>query len=993
MYKQAPVRVLVVEDDAVNRDVASMMLHHFGCTVTAVDSGPAALQAVRDGSHDIVVMDCRMLDMDGLETTRRLRGGEAGPKGIEIPIIALTAQAFVTDREACLGAGMNDFLTKPVDASRLMSALQRWLAPQVASALKQPLQDPAPPLFRDTEEPAVFDPNVLADLPMVADGSQPRYGEVVLGMYFRSAPTLLAMVRQAAMEGDVQKALHAAHTLKSSSAAVGALALSACAASAEAALRAGQGDLSGMPQRLEKELERLCAALGRPCEALPALGGALGKAGQQASRVLIIDDDPLVREMAAHTLRHAGFDVEEAEEGGQGLALIENAAFDLLLLDVMMPGLDGYEVCRRVRLSRHGRRMPILMLTGLNDSESIELAYEAGATDFIGKPINWTLLSHRVRYSLRAGAAIETMIRGRERLERAHHIANMGSWELSADGQRFTCSPELARVLAAPARKVGAAKAEDFIALIGEGDREAILALRRAACTAGKSYQRSFRIRRFDGAVRTVFEQAAAVLDHTGRPVAVEGITQDITDRVEAEEQIKRLAHYDALTGLPNRQFFGELVGPALDRSSRLGTGCAMLYVDMDRFKSVNDAIGYAQGDTVLRLMSTRLKGCIRTSDIATEIRVPNESMVSRVGGNAFTLLLVDIADEQQAAMVAERMLTAIAAPLTMNDQELVLTASIGIALFPRDARDAEGLTRCAEQAAYAAKSAGRARHRFFDEAMNAKASDRLARENDLRRAITEGQLRLFYQPKFDASTGAITGAEALVRWQHPERGMVSPGEFIPLAEETGLILPLTDWVLETACTDLRRRTDAGLCEVPVSVNLSSPSFADDGLRGQLEALLARHRLSPASLILEVTESLLMSDVDRAVLRLSTLREMGFKVSLDDFGTGYSSLGYLKRFPIDELKIDRSFVTDAWRGGRDGAIAVSVIALGRAFGLHVVAEGVETAGQSNFLLAHGCNQQQGFLFAKPMPGADFDALLARDLAAAKEKKAAAAHAG
>jgi len=699
------------------------------------------------------------------------------------------------------------------------------------------------------------------------------------------------------------------------------------------------------------------------------------KQDNTAPRLLIIDDDPLLRGMAAHTLRHAGFEVSEAEDGPQGLALIGQQAFDLLLLDVMMPGLDGYEVCQRIRLSHFGARVPILMLTGLNDSASIELAYEAGATDFISKPINWTLLSHRVRYSLRAGVAIESAMRSRERLERAQFIANMGSWELSVDGLHFACSPELARVLAVPDSTVQRAEPNDFLARVVEADHEKVQSLRQAARLEGKPYQLTFGITRFDGEVRTVFEQAAAVIDHNGRQIAVEGITQDITDRVEAEERIKRLAHYDVLTGLPNRQFFSELAGPTLDRSSRLGAGCALLYVDMDRFKSVNDAVGYAQGDNVLRLMSSRMKASIRTSDLAVEARPQHESMVSRVGANAFTLLLVDIADDKQALIVADRLLSAIAEPIVVNGRELILTASIGIALYPRDAHEPESLTRCAEQAAYAAKSAGRAQHRFFDEAMNVRASARLARESDLRRAINEGQLRLHYQPKVDASDGRIIGAEALVRWQHPEHGMVPPGEFIPLAEESGLILPLTDWVLETACADLRHRADKGLRAVPVSVNLASPSFADDGLRTNLQALLARHQLTPSCLVLEVTESLLMSDVERAVARLQELRDMGFKVSLDDFGTGYSSLGYLKRFPIDELKIDRSFVTDAWRGGRDGAIAVSVIALGRVFGLQVVAEGVETMGQSSFLLAHGCRHQQGYLFARPMPGTEFDALL------------------
>ena len=702
------------------------------------------------------------------------------------------------------------------------------------------------------------------------------------------------------------------------------------------------------------------------------MSGSLHTTGQ---RLLLVDDDALLRGIAAKTLRHAGFEVTEAADGEAALAQFEAAPFDLLLLDVVMPELDGYEVCARIRALPQGARVPVLMLTGLNDSASIELAYQAGATDFIAKPINWTLLSHRVRYSLRAAAAVEQALHSRERLERAQHIANMGSWQIALADEAFACSPELARVFGAAADAVHGATSADFLARVGEVDRETVRQARHAAMHQGQAYQLSFAITRDDGALRTVFEQASPVFDAAGRQVAVEGITQDITDRVEAEQRIRVLAHYDRLTGLPNRQFFDELAGPTLDRSRRLGTACALLHVDMDRFKNVNDAYGHAEGDAVLLALTERLQASIRSCDLAMVGGTANDSVVARVGANAFTVLLVDVGNDSQAATVAERLLNAVAAPIALRGRELVLTASIGIAMYPRDAGDAKGLARCAEQAAYAAKSAGRARHSFFDEAMNLLASDRLARESDLRHAIAEGQLRLQYQPKVDASSGVILGAEALVRWLHPERGLVPPGLFIPLAEESGLILPLTDWVLETACADQRARRDAGLRNVPISVNLSAASFVHDGLLAQLDELLARHGLEATALIFEVTESQLMTNVDRAVERLHELRERGFGLSLDDFGTGYSSLSYLKRFPVHELKIDRSFVVDVCSGGRDGALAASIIALGREFGLRVVAEGVETGEQAAFLLGHGCPHQQGYLFARPMPVAEFDALL------------------
>jgi len=694
------------------------------------------------------------------------------------------------------------------------------------------------------------------------------------------------------------------------------------------------------------------------------------------ARLLVVDDDALLRGMSARTLRHAGFEVVEADGGAQALALFAAQPFDLLLLDVLMPDMDGYEVCSRIRALPNGARVPVLMLTGLNDSLSIELAYQAGATEFIAKPINWTLLSHRVRYALRAGRAVEQALRSHEQLARAMHVAHMGSWALPSDGQAPQCSPELAQVLGLPVDALAWVSRDDLLARVVPADRATVRAARLAAEAEGRPYQLSFGIQRFDGGLRTVFEQAVPVFDGAGRQRAVEGITQDITDRVEAERRISHLAQHDVLTGLPNRQFFGDLAGPALERSARLRSSCAVLHVDMDRFKSLNDAYGHDEGDAVLRAMAGRLQASIRGCDVAVAGRPMGDAVVARVGANAFTLLLVDIGGDQQAALVADRLLQAVAQPMPVGDRALVLTASIGIALYPRDATDAQGLTRCAEQAAYAAKAAGRGCHRFFDEAMNAQASARLAREADLRQAILGGELRLHYQPKVDAATGRITGAEALVRWQHATQGLVPPAQFIPLAEESGLILPLTDWVLDTACADLRRRADAGLPAVPVSVNLASPSFADDALPDTLMALVARHGVAPGQLTLEVTESLLMTDVDRAVARLQALRDLGFGLSLDDFGTGYSSLSYLKRFPIHELKIDRAFVTDVCRGGRDSALTASIIALGREFGLRVVAEGVETAQQSAFLLGHGCTHQQGFLFARPMAGADFDALLA-----------------
>ena len=698
-------------------------------------------------------------------------------------------------------------------------------------------------------------------------------------------------------------------------------------------------------------------------------------AANPAARLLVVDDDRLLRSVAAKALSHAGFAVVDAASGDEGLACFDGGLFDLVLLDVMMPGLDGYEVCRRIRAKPLGARVPVLMLTGLNDTGSIELAYASGATDFITKPINWTLLSHRVRYALRASAAAEAMRHTSETLVRAQSMAGMASWQYYLDG-RFDYSEQLVTLFGEPPGGYKADSAKILLQRIVPRDRNRLKEARNRLMQAGVAYQLEFQIETFGGITRTVFEQAGPRFDASGKPLGMEGITQDITARVRAREQIRQLENFDGVTGLPNRQFFTELAMAPLDWARRNGAMCALMHIDIDRFKGVNDAFGRAQGDAVLQSISERLRAWSRNGAPAPADRAPAGSgVLARVGSNAFTLLIGNLSGQEHAGAVAQRLLKAIALPLQVKAQSLVLTASVGIALFPEDAQDLPGLSRCAEQAVYAAKTAGRAQHRFFNEQMNVHAANRLLLESELRQAIARGELRLHFQPKVNAVTRTIVGAEALVRWQHPGRGMVPPNEFMPLAEETGLILPLTDWVLECACSSLRQWADAGLPAVPLSVNLAASSFVDMSLVDKLDMLVQQFALAPSCLVLEVTETILMRDMDHTIMLLDTLRAKGYGLSLDDFGTGYSSLSYLKRLTVDELKVDRSFVTECAIGGRDGVLAAAIIALGLELGLKVVAEGIETPEQSAFVLNHGCNVQQGFLFSGPVAGAEFARML------------------
>ncbi len=691
---------------------------------------------------------------------------------------------------------------------------------------------------------------------------------------------------------------------------------------------------------------------------------------RKETRVLIVDDDPLLRRLCAAALRHDGLELQEADSGEQAVEQFAAGGVDLVILDVQMRGIDGYEACRRIRALPGGAIVPVIMLTGLDDAGSIERAYESGATDFIAKPFQWPLLTQRVRYALRAAAMAESSRKMTASLARAQQMAQLGSWNIAPDGS-LQCSEQFARLLGLSAADPAGITPAILLDLVVEEDRGRVREVREALATEGRGYEAVYVIRRADGVLRTVYEQASALRDARGELLGMEGITQDITDRVEAERRIQQLVSHDALTGLPNRDYLQKLVAAGLEQARAAGQSCAVLHLDIDRFKAVNNALGAAAGDMVLKTVADRLHAMVAVAGGGGR----RGDVTGRVGSNAFVVFLARVRDVEEVGAFAQRLRRAVAEPLIVAGREMLLTARLGIAVHPRDAADSQALLRNAEQALHAAKRDDNASILFYDASISVDASAQLAAETDLRRALAGEEMRVFLQPKFNAATGAITGAEALVRWEHPRRGLVSPAEFIPLAEKTGLIGELTDWVLEQVCRLSASWQGRGLVPVPVSVNIPASSFTSRGLVERIDQLLRTYRLPPRSLVLEVTESLLVRDVEHCIARMHELRGRGIALSLDDFGTGYSSLSYLKMMPLDELKLDRSFVTDIGVAGRNQALIAALIALAQTLDLSVVAEGVETTAQAQVLSAMGCRTHQGYLYGKPMPAAGFAALL------------------
>ena len=690
--------------------------------------------------------------------------------------------------------------------------------------------------------------------------------------------------------------------------------------------------------------------------------------------VLVVDDDSGGRRLTRATLKRAGFEIAEAADGVQALASIRERMPDLILMDVSMPEMDGFTACAELRRLPGGNRVPVVMLTGLEDVKSIETAFEVGATDFITKPINWTILAHRVRYMLRASKAIDDLKQSQRRLSNAQRLAEMGDWEWDLRSGHIEASEQAWQIFGHQASP-GPVGSDTLFANVPDEDRQAITDACESAALQGEGFEVDHRVVRDEGRTRFVHQQVE-ILERfpDGRPARLAGAVHDISRRKAAEEQIRRLAYFDALTGLPNRLAFDEYLHKSIARAERFGHKLAVMFIDLDNFKRVNDTLGHKAGDELLRITSSRMLGTLRTHDSLTRGGEQLHS-IARLGGDEFIVLLTDLESADSAAAAARRLVATLAEPQTIQGTEVFVGGSIGVAIYPQDGTDTDTLLKNADSAMYWAKEAGRGNFQFYDRAMGARAMDRLMLESSLRRAIERNEFVLHYQPRVNVLTGAVVGAEALIRWQHPERGLLPPAQFIPLVESAGLELQVGEWVIRSVCQQIAQWMAAGIGVIQVAVNLASTHLSEASLPRLVERLHAVHKLPPGCLEIEVTESILLADTERSAMVAAELDAMGVRLSIDDFGTGYSSLSYLKRLPIHALKIDRSFVRDLVTDPDNEAIVSAIIALAHSLKMRVVAEGVETREQLAFLRLRGCDEYQGYLTSRPVSPEEFIAVL------------------
>lgn len=822
------MRVLVVEDNRANQQVAVGMLERLGCAVDVAGNGVEGLSALAQRRYDAVLMDCQMPEMDGYEATRRLRAGQ-GP-GRHVPVIAMTANVQRGDAEKCREAGMDDYLPKPLKLSALREKLQRAVPDFSAQRDTRALADTG--LDYAAPDAGGITREVLAEL----RDSVGETFERMVQCFLEDAPAYLEAIDAAVMQADADRLAEAAHSLKGSARNFGADQLAEACRELETMGRGG--DCAGARVHL-RGLHEAFYQVRRSLqqELSPGTEQMFGR-DDAKPRVLIVDDDRGMRYALRNVLEGDGYVVEEAGNGAVALSLCEREMPDLVLMDAMMPVMDGFEACTALRSLAEGVHTPVLIVTALEDEDAIERAFAAGAKDYITKPVHFSVLRQRVVRLLQAS---------------------------------------------------------------------------------------------------------------------------------RAERHARQLAYRDTLTGLPNRTQFMEHLQRLLERPHKVGEKLALMFLDLNRFKLVNDTLGHEVGDLLIKAVADRILGCVRASDL-----------VARLGGDEFTVVLDGVQSEEAVREISGKIGEVLSKPFVFMGQEMFVSTSIGISMYPDDGRDAGTLVKHADTAMFRAKERGD-KHRFYEYGMESEVSNRLILNSDFHRAIERDELVLHYQPQAEIGSGTVVGMEALVRWNHPERGLIPPVEFIPLAEETGLIGPMGEWVLREACTQLQSWMGKGGRPLRLAINISGRQFEKVELADAVRAILEETGFPPHLLELEITESTIMRHAEEVVPVLKRLKDMGIQIAIDDFGTGYSSLNYLKRFPIDVLKVDRSFVQDSASDEDDGAILKAIIVLARSLRLRVVAEGVETAEQVAFLEANECDLMQGYYLSPPVsPEVFFDTFMGND---------------
>ena len=959
--------ILLAEDNLINQEVAKGILKVIGCEVDLAHNGLEALDKSGKVKYDLILMDCHMPGMDGFEATAQIRQRELADNLARVPIVALTADVQKGVIEQCTAFGMDGYLSKPYTRRQLQQALIKWL-PLKQNPLTKGFDGLAKPEDDTQSGQALLDQAALDNLRYLTTSSGDNLLDKAVDLFLGSAPEEIEALKQAAENRDATKLANVAHNLKSSCGNLGAIALAKTAATLETIGR--QNHTNGaieLVQSMSDELPQVIEALQKEIAKLnvpPTAETDITEPQNQQThnKILLIDDDPGFRVVTSSALTVSGFIVEEVASGVEGIERVKHQLPDLVLLDANMPDLDGFETCRLLKKDPNLMDIPIIMATGMDDVDSIHKAFAAGATDFVAKPVNYPILIQRINFGLRTGKVTAELRNSKLQLSAAQRIARLGYWTWDTQRDQFTISEQLAQLCGIDLSAFDGTLA-GFINLIHPKDREFVKDVINAAAHSDAIQHIEYRVNAKPTEIIEVQQEIEALTSKN--QLFITGIVQDISHKKQTEKQIHRLAYFDHLTGLANRSYYQERMEDIIKSAVQRKAQFAFLFIDLDGFKSINDNFGHHIGDVYLQEIAQRLKLIAREIDF-----------IVRLGGDEFCIIVNNITDEASVSEVAKRCLQKINQPLMLNNHQIKPKASIGIALFPKDGISEPELLKAADTAMYLAKQTGKQRFIFYSPHMASQSQQRLEKESMLREASAKEQFVLHYQPHVSLKTGNIVGVEALSRWQHPEKGIISPGDFIALAEQLGLITQLGHWALKTACEQIAEWHRAGLPYIQVGVNISPAYFQDPSLLDTIKEILEKTKVPPQYLQLEITENGL-----QAVSRIDIfahLRKLGVKIAIDDFGSGFSSLASLKQLPLDGLKIDKMFIEDLMTNPHTPLLLGTIIGLASALNFTLIAEGVETKDQASIMMGLGCTVMQGYLFSRPVSGDEIPALMTHD---------------
>lgn len=694
--------------------------------------------------------------------------------------------------------------------------------------------------------------------------------------------------------------------------------------------------------------------------------------------IMIVDPDDDFCTKVVKALDREGFsNIIRAMNGLEALVYFKKMSPYLVIMAADMPIKDGYSACELMRSLPGGERTSILLLVEGDEYKAINRAYKSGATEFERKPIEPRLLAKRAHYLLRNHHQMEELLRHEQRVSKAYRIARLGHWEWGVADNDFEVSLEVARMFRVSRRALKSV--DDILGKIHEEDRRGFAETNMRVLEDGISRRIEFHVTLPDGQERNFLQWVEVELDQEGEPTRLAGIIQDVTEQRANEAKIYSLAHYDTLTGLPNRGYLKQHLRFLLEQAELTESLVAVVVIDIDHFGRINNALGYGVGDELLCSLAHVLSEAIEQDWLITDRLTPEDThtpsheqlLLLRTDADEFTLVISQLHSADKVGVIAERVSQLLAKPLKVDNQELSVTASMGISLYPLDAKEGLPLLECASAAVKHAKDQGRDNYQYFMQSLNQQALKRLGMESDLRKAVENGEFLVYFQPKVSLRTGRVDSMEALVRWQHPELGIVSPAEFVALAEDIGLIATVGEWVLYESCRYVKEWMEQGH-NFKVAVNVSPLQFKDHThLIEVVNTTLRKTGLPAKNLELELTESIFLKDTETNRHTASILRRMGIAIAIDDFGTGYSSLSYLTSFPVDTLKIDKSFVSCVSGDDQHAEVVRTIIHLAKSMNMKVVAEGIASSAEGHFLREAGCDYGQGYLYSPPLPASRF----------------------